>query len=181
VESGAVKTQLVTWIERSLLIVVLIVLGAIFFLTPRPTSAEIRLDTGDLRYLMDDQVIESREMEEPYRSTLLSIAEHSPVLRDEWHRCSNNPHDPEHNIERRCQRFFRNAAAWLITDREIGLLVAEDVAKYIERTNAEYDSPDCIYLFDWVERGSDETLVVRDGWQKDEQVKQYLAQHGVHE
>ncbi|HUG18023.1 MAG TPA: hypothetical protein VMM56_03545 [Planctomycetaceae bacterium] len=173
------RTQIVTWIERSLLVIVLFVLGAIFFPTPRPTSAEIRLDTGDLRYLRGDQVVKSREMEEPYRSTLLSIAGNSPALKAQWHLCSNNPSDPERNTDKRCQRFYRYAATWLIADREIGLWVAEDVARYIETTDGQISQPDCYPLLVWVQKGPDGTLVVLDGWQNDEQVKQYLSQHGI--
>lgn len=175
------RTRIVTWIERSLLVIVLFVLGAIFFPTPRPTSAEIRLDTGDLRYLRGDQVVKFREMEEPYRSTLLTVAGNSTALKAQWHLCSNNPSDPEHNTDKRCQRFFRNAAAWIIADREIGLLVAEDVVQYIETTDGQISAPDCYPLLIWVQKGPDGTLVVLNGWQKDEQVIQYLSQHGIRE
>lgn len=175
------QTQLVTWIERSLLVIVLFVLGAIFFPTPRPTSVEIRLDTGDLRYLRGDQVVKFREMEEPYRSTLLSVTGDSPALKSQWQLCSNNPSDPEHNTDKRCQRFFRNAAAWIIADREIGLLVAEDVAQYIETTDGQISAPECTLLFMWVDRASDGTVAVRDGWQDDESVQWYLAQHRLRE
>lgn len=175
------RTRIVTWIERSLLVIVLFVLGAIFFPTPRPTSAEIRLDTGDLRYLRGDQIVEFREMREPYRSTLISASQGSKILTNRWHRCSNNPRNPERNTEKRCQHFFEESAVWLIADREIGLLVAEDVARYIETTDGQISQPDCYPLLIWVQKGPDGTPVVLNGWQKDEQVIQYLSQHGIRE
>jgi hypothetical protein len=173
-----VKTQLVTWIERGLLAAVLC-LDVLFLwpLVPEPAYAEIRLDTGDLRYVSGDQIVDYREMQEAYRSALISASRGSSVLTNRWVFCTYNPHNPERNIDKRCQRFYREAAAWLIADREIGLVVTEDVARSVE--SRQNSGPDWGALLMWVSENSEGTLFVRDGWQKDERVQEYLSQHDI--
>ncbi|MCA9054559.1 MAG: hypothetical protein KDA75_12020 [Planctomycetaceae bacterium] len=172
------------WIERSIQAVLLLVIGVFLWLLlpPRtPTSAEIRLDTGDLRYLRDDRVIDEIAMSEPYRSILLSAAEHSPVLKDQWHRCATFPLRGSNNTHRMCQSFYMSAAVWMTVDRRIGVLVAEGIARYIERTDAEKSLPESIALIQFVSPRSDGTLFVVDGWRDDKGILFYLNAHGLGE
>lgn len=168
------------WGSRLLLIALLCIVGILIWPSPTlPSSAEIRLDTGDLRYMLRGKVLWERTMDEPDRTALLSVSTRSPVLKNEWHRCARFPLPSSNNTDRMCRRFYRCAATWIRVDPAIGLLVAEDVARYVERTKAEKSLPDCISLLNWVGYDRNGGMIVAEGWQHDESVVDYLRHHGI--
>ena len=168
------------WIDRSILLVLLCVVGQLAWPSPpSPTSAEIRLDTGDLRYLRGDLVIDQFETPEPYRSTLLKAAGNSSVLRNEWHRCATFPLRGSNHGDWMCRDFYLFAATWMTVDRRIGIHVAEDFARYIERTDAEESLPESFALTWIVDRRRDGTLYIPDGWWNDQDIRDYLQAHSL--
>jgi len=170
------------WVPRCILAALLFVLGAMILPDVvdalSPTSAEIRLDTGDLRYLLGGFPVDHERMAEPCRTTLLS-ANGSTALKEEWHRCARFPLPSSNRSHRMCQSFYRSAATWLRVDPAVGSLVAEDVARWIETTNAEDSLPECIPLIFWVQRESDGEMFIPDEWRDDESISWYLREHGV--
>lgn len=139
------------------------------------TSAEIRLDTGDIRYLRNDTVIETLKLEEPYRTTILAASKKSEILNDDWYRCATFPLPSSNQSHKMCRTFYRQAAVWMSADSEIGLLVLEDIAHYIKTTNAEYSLPDCHLLLSLVSQRPDGTEFLPEGWQDYDLVKNFLS------
>ncbi|MFO1091832.1 MAG: hypothetical protein U0992_00765 [Planctomycetaceae bacterium] len=175
------RKEVAMWGSRLLLIALLCIVGILIWPSPtRPSSAEIRLDTGDLRLTCcAAKVLWERTMNEPDRKALLSVSSRSPVLKNEWHRCARFPLPSSNNTDQMCRRFYRCAATWVRVDPAIGLLVAEDVARYVERTKAEESLPDCISLLNWVGYDSNGGMIVADGWQQDERVVGLPRYHGI--
>ena len=136
---------------------------------------------GDSRvvYLRGNWVVGRDPMPEPYRATLLSASKESMALKEEWHRCARFPLPSSNRSHRMSQRYYECAATWIGVDRSVGLLVAEDVARWIETTNAEESGPECIYLIFWVQRDRDGEMFIPGGWKDDEFISEYLRTHGI--
>ena len=168
--------NLTTWIPRLILAALLSVLALYAWPEPpRPTSFEIRLDTGDIRYFHDGELLSEEQMEEPFRSALLSAATESNAMKPDWHRGGR----PPGRSSRMCRRYYRSAAVWLMKDREIGLLVANDVTRWIKETNATFSAPDAFPLISWVKSHPDGSIGVVDYWRKDEQAQLYLSRNDI--
>src|SRR4051794_11018966 len=80
------------------------------------TSADIRLDTGDLRYRYLGVPLSYERMPEPQRSRLLALAAGSNVLRPEWHTCATFPKVGSNNPDRMCRGWYFQASVWAAED-----------------------------------------------------------------
>lgn len=146
-----------------------------------PSSADIRLDTGDLRYRYFGIPIVYERMPEPQRSRLLALASQSPILVSEWHQCANYPLPTTNNTDGMCRDFYFKIDAWIDVDPQIARLAAEDVASYIRDTNALESLPKSYSLLSGfvVEWTADNRQSVREDWRDDEGVRAYFDTHGI--
>jgi hypothetical protein len=97
-----------------LIIVATLVVGWIMFVGP--TGAQIRLDTGDLRYTYYGIPGASERMGEPARTRILSLAATSSVLKAKW---VSVPYDAEHVPHEKLDEMYWKAAAWEKVDWRI--------------------------------------------------------------
>lgn len=159
----------------SLILVVWITLSAI----SGPSSTDIRLDTGDLRYRFCGIPITVSTMPEPQRTRLLDLAKQSDVIDSSWHQCADYPLPTTNNTDSMCRWFYLNLAAWIDEDPDLAILLMEDVASYIRKTNARHGGPENPYLLlRCVERKDDGSRVVKEGWREDDQVQMELEALG---
>lgn len=108
--------------------------------------AQIRLDCGDLRYCYLGFSVLASPMPEPARTTLTGIADESLTLRPEYHTCEVFPRRSAVPVDQRCRDAYRRVAAWADADRTIARLALEDLAEYIERTDARAGAPACAVI-----------------------------------
>jgi hypothetical protein len=108
----------------------LILLGSIvvgWILLVGATGAQFRLDTGDWRYTYFGIPGNTRRMPEPERSTILSLAAGSAVLKSEW---VSVPHHQGPDSQG-CFKIFYRAARWARVNRQMSQALLEDAARYV--------------------------------------------------
>jgi hypothetical protein len=140
------------------------------------TSADIRLDTGDLRYRYFGVPLAYRPMSEPERTVIQSLAAQSNLLRPEWVKCATYPLRTTNNTDLMCQTFYAGGAAWAKEDRQLAQHLLEDLATYVNKTHARKGLPDsCLllsgFLVQWDNNGK---RVVKSNWRNDPDVVRYL-------
>lgn len=91
-----------------------------------PTGAQFRLDTGDLRYTYFGIPGDTHRTSEPERSTIVSLAAGSAVLKPEW---VSVPYDRTHGPQWFSQHLFYRAAHWAVVDRQMSKALLEDIAR----------------------------------------------------
>jgi hypothetical protein len=106
-----------------------------------PTSTDIRLDTGDLRYRYFGIPLIYDRMPEPQRSRLLELTRGSKVCTSEWKRCAKFPLHGSNNPDAMCRGFYMRIEAWVDVDKKLALAGVEDVARYVRETNATEGLP----------------------------------------
>ena len=146
-----------------------------------PTSADIRIDTGDLRYRYFGVPLRYDPMPEPRRSALIKLSRGSQVLRPKWYRCAVFPLPTTNNSHFMCRSFYGQAFLWIEQDPEIARVVAEDVARYIIETNAERSLPesyDCL-SFRILEEDEQGRRRISASWRDDHDVQVYLKSKGL--
>ncbi len=146
-----------------------------------PSSADIRLDTGDLRYRYLGIPVVYERMPEPQRSRLQSLASQSSVLVDEWHQCADFPLPTTNNTDGMCLSFYMRADAWIDVDQNVARLALEDVATYIRDTHARESLPHSFALLNGfvIELTDDHRYAVRSEWREDEAVRTFFESHGI--
>jgi len=141
------------------------------------TSAQVRLDTGDLRYRFYGIPIHYRPMPEPYRSALLRTAGRSTKLPARWEWIQfGGPHNPDSM----CQHGYMYAACWESEDPTICRLAVEDMAEFARACHWNGGLPESCgvasgSLIDQTPAG---TLAVKSGWKSDEAVQHYCRSKG---
>ena len=156
--------------------IIVIVAWGFFF---GPSSADIRLDTGDLRYRYLGIPLVYERMPEPHRSRLLSLARESSALEAEWHQCADYPLPTTNHTDRMCRVFYYKIEAWIREDRIIALSAAEDVAEYIRTTNAKHSLPESVALLKHGDWNDDGDYTVRGDWRDDDDLRSYLKMRGL--
>ena len=141
------------------------------------TSADIRLDTGDLRFRYLGIPLVYNRMPDPERAQLLAVAGKSSVLRPQWRQCASFPLSSSNHTERMCRDWYTAASAWAVEDPTLARLLLEDVANYIETTHSSSGLPTSSPLLSpsLIERTSSGRWVVRQGWREDADVQKYIA------
>ena len=148
---------------------------------PGPTSADIRLDTGDLRYRWFGVPVWYDRMPEPTRSHLLAAAAGSAVLTPEWQTCVTYPLPTSNNTDAMCRGFYAEGADWIPADPGVARLVLEDVATYVRRTNARSGLPASVRMLSPLGvMGIDARGIrtIRPDWRDDPEVQAYLQSKG---
>jgi hypothetical protein len=181
-DSAKSPTRLRLRLTRGKGIVLAITLLALFIVIrgdPR-TSADIRIDTGDLRYRYLGIPLEYNQMPEPQRSQLLVLAAKSKILRPEWHKCATFPLRGSNNVDSMCRGWYYRASLWTAQDPQLARLILEDVAKYITQTNATEGLPESCFLLSGsvIEPNAVGQIAVKAGWRQDDEVTAYLIQKG---
>ena len=95
-----------------------------------PTSGQVRLDSGDLRYRWFGIPLYYEPMPEPYRSKILSLK--SPAVPAQWVTFAENPWLIEHDLTNRYRYDF--VASWAEADPNIARLALADLADDIKLT-----------------------------------------------
>ena len=86
--------------------VVVPLLFVMFYLFMGPTSGQIRLDTGDLRYCWFGIPVYYDRMPEPERSKLGTLARRSPAVPAKWVTCVTYPLRGSFNANIACQSHY---------------------------------------------------------------------------
>jgi hypothetical protein len=140
-----------------------------------PTSGDIRIDTGDLRYRYFGIPLVYKRMREPERSQLLKLATRSTILKPEWHTCVEYPLASSNNTDSMCADFYFLAAKWIAVDPQIARMVTEDIATYVIRTKVRQGLPQCAPMLMFVD---DINTGVSPQWRQDAGVIWYLHLKG---
>lgn len=131
-----------------------------------PTSGQIRLDTGDLRYCWHGIPIRYEQMPEPERSKLLVLASKSPGVTAEWVTCTTHPQDTEYRPHALCRYFYHLTAIWADEDPKIARWAMDDMVDFIR--HGSLGLPNCAHVLS-------ASLV---DWRDQKEVKDYCAAHG---
>jgi hypothetical protein len=150
---------------------VLLLIGYGYIRGDLRTSADIRLDTGDLRYRYFGIPLYYQRMPEPRRSQLLALAAQSKILTSQWQRCATFP------LQSSCSedfmwrdRYFR-ASVWASQDPTLARLMLEDEAAALR--NQTFG---CHFLNNvYVQMDNTRKWVVVPGWQQDPDLLTYMA------
>lgn len=153
----------------------LIAVLAVILFTGYGTSAQVRLDTGDLRHCILGIPCSYEMMPEPERSTLLQLAKNSPILRPDWYTCAVFPLRTSNNSHYMCRGFYRDAARWAGTDATIARFAAEDIATYVITTHANYSLPECFSVLRTIDRFFN---APPDNWRTNDFVQAYCETKG---
>jgi hypothetical protein len=144
------------------------------------TSAEIRLDTGDLRYRYLGLPLVYERMPEPQRSQLLALAAGPEVLCPAWHACATFPLPSSNNTHLMCRGWYAKACVWAKQDPRLARLMLEDVANYIATKNAAHGLPECSMMLSalFIEPDAGGRLVLKQGWRQCGDVAAYATERG---
>jgi hypothetical protein len=126
----------------------LMVIGAVFY---GPTSGEIRLDSGDLRYRYWGIPIDYQPMPEPKRTRLMDLAAKSGKIPSEWVLCQRYPLRGSNHADWMCFSFYFKAEEWINEDPAVAMRVMEDLAKYTQEMESKGGLPKCMRMLDLVE------------------------------
>jgi len=170
--------RLINWNTRlprwSIGIVILI--GFVgYSLISGPTSKQIRLDTGDLRYCWWGICFGYQPMQEPIRSKLLALSAKSPAIEDKWVTCVRYPRLADHHVEVRYLEYYVYITYWDAADPTIARWILEDVTKSIE--SKTWGTP----LVHEILSSAVIDLSARKlktNWRENEMVRRYCAAHG---
>jgi hypothetical protein len=156
------------------IIAVILALTAILLFSAAlgPTSVEIRLDTGDLRYFYFGIPLDYEKMPEPARSQLLSLASQSSILKPQWH--SIPMREGSNNVDGMYFGFYRRAAAWVVVDPRIARWAAEDISTQIDQSGGREGLPQSIGLLSAVGWTGFGLMAVKPDWNIDRGVLEYL-------
>ncbi len=151
-----------------------------WFLLHGPTSGEIRLDTGDLRYCYFGIPFSYSRMPEPQRSRLLSLSAGSSILKPQWFTCVTYPLTGSNNPDLMVEGFYSRATAWIPVDPKLAQMIVEDIAKYVKGTNARSGLPDSFYLVSGflVDQNTQGQWTLDPNWRQDEEVQNYFTAKG---
>ena len=141
-----------------------------------PTSGQIRLDTGDLRYCWCGIPLLYRQMPEPERTKILKLAAAPIAIPHQWITCVTYPLHGSNNPDLMCRSFYRRVAIWSDIDPHIARWTLEDVATYIHDTHATHSLPEsCVVL----ESTAIDTITGKPDpdWRKMKDVKDYCLRH----
>jgi hypothetical protein len=133
-----------------------------------PTSGQIRLDTGDLRYYWWGIPLKYERMPEPQRSKLLALASKAPAIPAKWVTC---------DTDRFCLSFYWSVAIWADEDPKIARWAMDDIVDYI---------PGMLSIGGLPKSGLVISIAVVDrqarrvdpGWRDNDDVRTYCAEHG---
>lgn len=158
----------------------LCLLGVVGFVIG-PTSADIRLDTGDLRYRYLGIVPVYERMAEPYRSRLLALAVDSEHMEDRWVRLDDYPPTGSNNIDGMCWGKYAKLSAWALEDEQVARVLAHDLASWIRTTNAGHGLPENNAMF-WLVQFDEEAgeyRVLPDWRQHEDAIYFFEQQEGL--
>jgi hypothetical protein len=142
-----------------------------------PSSGEIRLDTGDLRYCWWWVPVRYERMPEPERSRIQVVAAAGPAVPAEWVTCVRYPLRCSNNPDLMCRSFYASIAAWSGEDPKIARWALEDVVNYVRTTHAQYGLPASGHVLSGFIVEMSKGRVVAD-WRDQEEMKAYCAAHG---
>jgi hypothetical protein len=138
-----------------------------------PSSTEIRMDCGDVRYRYFGMPMIFTRQNPESRLILLSLARKSPFLRPVWlpvvrQTSSNNPLAAYQN-------WYVGASIWCSVDADVGRLLVEDIASAIrDAKGVKIGVPKGIYLL----RLTYETDLIPTNWMFDPKVRAYCKARG---
>lgn len=173
VSRSPTRLSFVTKVALGLL---LVVLGICIVQAIGPTSAEVRLDTGDLRYRWFGMPLDYSRMAEPDRSKIAALAAMVPAMRAEW------AHFPApsvlHNPHSQCVGAYHEVAEWSDQDRGLARRLLMDVAEEARKRQFMGEVTPAFGLawpvLDFKLNHNDSFA----GWQQDPEVLRYFASHG---
>jgi hypothetical protein len=144
----------------------------LYFVVRGPTSGQIRLDTGDLRYCWWGVPLMYERMSEPERSRLLALAAASPAIQAEWVTCVRYPLHTSNNPEVAYVERYHVIGLWAGEDPKIARWVLEDLSDYTKTGGSRRSFNLLIRLIDWKPERID------PGWREDAEIRSYCAAHG---
>ena len=137
--------------------------------------AEIRTDTGELRFCFLGIPYEYVYHYKPHRDILYQAAQIEPPIKSEWLRCGHFPDDGYWY----CWHMYREATAWWSVDPRITRLIMDDLADYIRRTRALRGVQESSALTWFVVKGSPSGVYeLAADWRERPMVRDYLVAHG---
>ena len=154
---------------------VAIAVGLIFLTSCRllrgPTSAQVRLDTGDRRYCWFGVPLQYDTMPEPQRTKILSLK--PSAVPEKWITYVYDPWSADHEESRRTE--FNRIAYWVDEDPNIGRWALEDLADDIEQDRHALPAS-YFALFSGMAHVMDGKLV--EDWRSDGVIRDYCLAHG---
>jgi len=161
---------LVTWLWALLIAGVLVWL--ICLLVGMTRWAEIRTDTGDLRFCFLGIPYDDVHQHGPGRVVRKGAARLDPVIEPEWLKCGTIADD----VYWLPYRTFSEATAWSSVDPRITRFVMDDTIRWIRRTQGRWSLPPVPSSA--VRRASDGTYALEPDWRSDGLVRAYLDSKG---
>ncbi len=142
------------------------------------TSADIRLDTGDIRYRYFGIPLVYERMVEPARSTILSLSGGSTVLTPQWMPCESFPLSRWATPRERLYSVrYAAATAWAKVDPKAARLVLEEIAG--ELSGKTYPSLDSATMLSLLDRDATGTWTVDPDWRTNPDAVAWLAKRGL--
>jgi hypothetical protein len=139
-------------------------------------SVEVRLDTGDQRFLFwGIPTGGSRCLRPELRDRLLTLDD--PEVPSQWVWCATQV--GSNNADAMVFGFYRAAASWIEVDPAIAKLLIRDISTYVRTTHATHGLPECTSMLfpDVVERNDGRYQVVAN-WRNNPDVQWYLKSKG---
>ena len=170
---GVIRFLLVTFI---LLVLAPILLPSIA--STGPSSVEIRLDTGDLRYYWFGIKGRVEPMPEPYRSRLLALSAIPPAVREKWVTCGVVPHDNQHNPEGFYESSYVKVAEWAERDEKLARLLLLDLIEGTKKSSLSNEIRAPLYEAISVIRYEEFRGDSFKGWRDDPEVRRYCGDRG---
>jgi hypothetical protein len=167
--------------RRKFAVLAIGLIAVVVYFSLGPTSADMRLDTGDLRYRYMGIPIVYERMPEPQRSRLLQLTQGSRVCAPTWEQCASFPLHTSNNPDAMCRGFYMRIDAWIDVDKKLALAGVEDIARYISETNGRRGLPrstPLLFKTKWSDDDRARTMRVEEGWQADAGIAEYRKSLG---
>jgi hypothetical protein len=142
-----------------------------------PTSGQIRLDTGDLRYCWWGIPLYYKPMPEPWRSKVMTLASEAPAVPAKWVTCVTYPLPSSNNSDIMCADFYFSVALWADEDPKIARWAMDDLVNSLDVSRARPANPSVFYVLGPFVVDTDSFRVCAD-WRDREDVKVYCSSHG---
>lgn len=141
------------------------------------TSADIRLDSGDLRYRYFGIPVVYDRMPEPERSKLLALAAKSKIVTNEWRTCAIFPLRSTNNEDFMYRGWYFKVSVWTGEDPDLARLLVEDIAAHLRATNARNGLPASSTLLSgfFVQPDVHAGWMIKQGWRQDQDALDYMA------
>jgi len=161
-------------------IIALFVVLGLWIVFRGPTSCQLQLNTGDLRYCWYGIPIIYQRLPESQRRMIEELALHSQRLVPKWVTCVRYPLIGSNNPDKMYRRWYIVSCMWIKEDPYIARLILEDVASFADEGANGLPQSARLLMFPVVDQDNAGNPVIEANWRNDPIILEYLKTKSYH-